>query len=233
MNALKSLWNKRTRPLLIIVVSLLFAVAAWFYTQQTITKQVQTKSVFVAAQDIEPNSPLTQDSLVQREVVISSVPPDAITDISALNLDDAYASQLGFKKGDVIRQSYVTTAKDSKLGTAVALKDGMVEIGVATDLASTAGNEVRAGMLVHVQAFLTESTEGRGVLKVDPDLTDILVRKVVNSEGYTPEEAADQGSRVPAVVTLEVTPDQASRIMKYQQTGKIFLLPSGVSNNNS
>lgn len=232
MNVLKSMWNKTTRPIFIILVSAVFAFAAYMYYQKDVDKQVQTMQVWVAAVDIAPNTQITSDNISQVSRVVSAVPPDAITDIADLDLKNVYSSGIGFKPGDVIRQSYLTTAEDSKLGTVVALKDGMVEIGVATDLVGTAGNEVRAGMLVQVQAFLTQSAEGRGIVKADTDLTEILVRKVVNSEGYTPEAEEERSSRVPAVVTLEVTPTQAMRIMEYQQTGKVFLLPSGIKQMN-
>ncbi|MOA68788.1 hypothetical protein D3C78_1965800 [compost metagenome] len=51
--------------------------------------------------------------------------------------------------------------------------------------------------------------------------------KRLNSEGTVPDPNAGNGL-IPAVVVLEVTKTQAESIMEYQETGKVYLLPTEV-----
>lgn len=226
---MKKFWTKRTRNILTIILGVLLALILGMYSKSMIQSKVHTTNVVVALTDIAPNQPITSDQLnPNAKMVISEVPSDAITDISQLDLKDTFTSEYGFKKGEPIRKSYVTSAKDSRLGTSVGLAKGMVEIGVKTDLAQSAGNGIHPGIFVQVQAFLTNGVEGRGVTKSDDDMKKILVKRVVNSEGLSTEENKENGNMVPAAVVLEVSPDQARRIMLYQETGKVYLSPAGV-----
>ncbi|WP_348622649.1 RcpC/CpaB family pilus assembly protein [Paenibacillus polymyxa] len=221
-------WNRNTRALLIVILSILLGIFAFWTNNKAVTQRVQTEKIWVAASDILPNSPITEANVVQKAMIVKEIPTDAVKDKDSLDWKDSFSSQYGFKAGDPLRSSYITSAEKSKMGTPVGLKDGRVEVGVKTDLAASAGNEVRPGTIVQVKAFISNGVEGRGLTKADSDLEKILVKKVVNSEGLPPDGTAERGSIIPAVVTLEVTPEQGARLMSYQETGKVYLLPAGI-----
>ncbi|QDA30208.1 Flp pilus assembly protein CpaB [Paenibacillus polymyxa] len=225
---MKKYWNKYTRAIFFFLVGAVLVITAFTMNQAQIDSQVQTKRIIVTKENVEPYGELKKENLEFKDVVISEVPDDAIMDQKSIQFGDAFASKFGFVQGTPIRSSYITDAKTSKLGSAIGLKKGRVEIGVKTDLVLSAGNEIRPGILVDAQAFITNGSEGRGIRKVDPDLKGLLVKKVTNSEGMTPDSESTNNNMVPAAITLEVAPEQAARIMEYQETGKVYLLPAGV-----
>lgn len=191
-----------------------------------LANQVETELVAVAKEDIPPFTKITEDNLEMLEKVVAEVPSDAVKDRKEVNFDNAYASDYGFMKGAPIRKSYITTAEESKLGTSVGLKEGMREIGVRTDLAQSAGNDVKPGVYVDAIAFIRDDITGLSIKKIDPKLKNIKVLKLLNSEGTVPDPNVGN-SLIPAVVVLEVSSKQAEELMAYQETGKVYFLPSG------
>jgi Flp pilus assembly protein CpaB len=231
----KKIWNKYTRAGLIITFGLLFATVAYTLNNNMIAEQVQTKRVIIAKEDIAPFEMLTKEKLEFREVVMGEVPSDAIDNAESINFDDAYASKFGFLKGSSLRSSYITTAVNSELGAGVGLKDGMRLIGIKTDLVLSAGNEVKVGILVDAIAFVQAQDNERGgsvsEKVIDPTLSKLEVVKLLNAEGVTPDPATGR-SLIPNVVVLKVTTEQASKLMEYQETGKVYLLPTGTATLN-
>lgn len=223
---MKKLWNKYTRSALIVLVGLILALVAFNLNQNQIAQQVQTQKIIVAKTDIAPYTAITKDVLEYREVVLSEVPGDALESPEELDFKDAYASKYGFLQSSPIRKSLITTAAASGMGAAVSLKEGMRQIGVKTDLAMSSGDEVKSGQLVDAYAFISDASTGRSKSVVVPELAGLKVVKRLNSEGKVPDPA-EGGSLIPAVVVLEVTPKQASLLMEYQETGKVYLLPAG------
>lgn len=231
----KKWWNKYTRSGLIFTLAIIFAFVAFKLNSNMLAEQVQTKTVIVAKEDIAPFEMLTKEKLEFREVVVGEVPSDAIDNADDINFDDAYASKFGFLKGSSLRSSYITTAAKSELGAGVGLKDGMRLIGIKTDLVLSAGNEVKAGMLVDAIAFIQAQDNERGgsvsEKVIDPTLSKLEVVKLLNAEGTAPDAAAGN-SLIPNVVVLKVTTEQAGKLMEHQETGKIYLLPTGTATLN-
>jgi len=224
---LKKYWNKYTRSALIVLVGMILALIAFQLNNKQIAEQVQTRKIIVAKINISPYMPVTKEQLEYRNVVISEVPNDALDTPEDIDFNDVFASKYGFIQGMPIRTSLITTAADSELGTAVTINEGMRQIGIKTDLALSSGDEVKPGILVDAYAFITDSA-GQGKSVVAPELAGLKVVKRINSEGKVPDPAGS-GSLVPAVVVLEVTPQQAAQLVEYQETGKVYLLPSGTA----
>ncbi|MEK5163183.1 RcpC/CpaB family pilus assembly protein [Paenibacillus sp. FSL R5-0527] len=223
---MKKYWNKYTRSGLIILVGVLLALAAFSINNNMISEQVHTKKIIVAKGDIAPYEEITKDKLEYRDVVVSAVPAGAIQEADEINFGDAFASQYGFLQGMAIRKEYITTTADSALGSAVGLKDGMLHIGIRTDLAMSAGGEVKPGVLVNVNAFIRDEATGQTKTIIDNELKGLRVVGCLNSEGTIPDPSAGN-SLIPAVVVLEVTEEQGKKLTEYQEKGKVYLLPSG------
>lgn len=223
---MKKLWNKYTRSALIVLLGLILALVAFQLNSRNIAEQVQTKKIIVATTNIDPYMPITKDQLKFREMVVSEVPEDALETADELDFSDAFASKYGFMAGAPIRKSLVTTAAASGMGAAVSLKEGMRQIGVKTDLVLSSGDEVKPGILVDAYAFVSDTATGQSKKMILPELSSLKVVKRLNAEGKVPDPA-DGGSLIPAVIVLEVTPQQAALLMEAQETGKVYLLPAG------
>lgn len=225
----KKFWNKYTRSGLLVLVGLLIFVVAYKINQTSTAQQVQTQRVIVAKQNIPPYTALKKEMLEYKNIVMSAVPSDAITDANQINFDDAFSSSFGILQGAPLQKQQITKAAESQMGTAVSLKAGYTQIGVKTDLAMSAGDGAKPGVLVDVIAYV--GNDGAGSTKVvDPSLKGLRVLKRLNSEGTVPDPNVGN-SLIPSVVVLEVTPQQAAAIMEYQESGKVYLLPVGVSSN--
>ncbi|BFH18138.1 hypothetical protein J6TS7_38210 [Paenibacillus dendritiformis] len=223
---MKRFWNKYTRTGLIALLGVIIGLVAVLINQSNIDAQVKTNQVIVMKEDIPPFGKITKESLEYQDLTVSSIPEDAVKDAKELDFDNLYASEYGLIKGSPLRKSYVTTQEQSKLGTAVGLKDGMFEIGVTTTLAQSAGDGIKPGVYVDAIAFVHNDQTGIGKTIEDPKLKNILVKRRLNSEGTEPSSTSGN-SLIPVVAVLEVNKGQAKALMEYQETGKVYLLPSG------
>lgn len=225
---MKKWWNKYTRNILFILMGLVIGLSGYLASRQQVVRQVTTQKVVVAKANIEPYAAITKELLEYREVVVSEVPSDVLVTPDDLDFTDAFASQYGFIQGQPLRYSLITTAASSNRGSAVALQPGRVHIGIKTDLVLSTGSEVKPGLVVDVAAFIEDTQSGENETVLSPDLSGITVIKVLNSEGKNPD-GSEGGSSVAAVVVVDVTKEQAAKILEYQETGKVYILPSGVA----
>lgn len=226
---LKKFWNKYTRGGLIIVVGLGFALIAALINQNMLNSQIQTESIIVVKEDIAPYKAITKEQLMHQEVALSAVPLDAISNADELDFSNLYAGEYGFSKGSALRKDYLTTSEDSKLGTALGLPEGMVEVGIQTTLAQSAGDGAKPGVYVDAVA-ITSNTTGQSqkiTKQQNPNLANLLVVKRLNAEGMEPDPESGN-SQIPAVVVVQVTEAQAADLAMYQEQGKLYLTPAGV-----
>lgn len=226
---MKKYFNKYVRAGLIGGIGIIFAITAAILTTHTIDNQVHTQNVVVLKEDILPFKAITKEKLTYQEIPISTVPEDAVTNHKELQLTDLYATEYGFAKGSPLRKTYTSTKEHSKMGTSISLPKGKLEIGVATNLIQSAGDAIKSGVYVDVCAWVRkENSDAQHVItpKENPKMKHILVKKRLNTQGKIPDEG-DSGGLIPAVAILEVTPEQATDLVKYQETGKVYLLPSG------
>ncbi|MGG4108828.1 Flp pilus assembly protein CpaB [Paenibacillus lautus] len=227
---MKKIWNRYTRPLLIIVVALAVGGTAYSLSKSQNRSQVETERIIVVKEDIQPYMEITKENLEFKEVVKSEIPEGAIRNQEEITFGDAFASQYGFLKGAPLQSTYITTASQSKFGTAVGLDEGMLQIGVKVDLTTSTGGEVRPGLLVDAFAYVQDAETGVHRSITDKELKNLKVIKTLNSEGTSPD-AESGGSLIPSVVVLEVSPEQGEKLMSFQESGKVYLLPAGVDGN--
>ncbi|MNW32168.1 hypothetical protein D3C74_91040 [compost metagenome] len=228
---LKRFWNKYTRAGLIIFVGLAFALIAAVINQNNLESQIKTKQIIMTKEDIPPYKAISKDQLEYQDVIISAIPEDAILNADNLDFTDLYTGEYGFSKASPLRKNYLTTAQESKLGSALGLSEGMVEVGIQTTLAQSAGDGTQAGVYVEAIAILQEEQTGQTVKitkKENPNLAKLLVIRRLNTEGLSPKSTEEKGV-VPSVVVVEATPEQAADLVYYQEKGKVYLTPAGVS----
>ena len=223
---MSKMWNRYTYALIIAAVGIIVFAGSYMLQNQKVKNQTTTTAVLVATQDIQPFSELTADNTKVEQRVVSDVPEDAIANTSELKDGKSFASSLGFLKGNVVQKSYLTTAAESKRGTSVSLPAGHYEIGVKIDLATAAGGEVKAGIKVDAVAFISANGGGGGQTVRNDKLKHLEVRKVVNSEGVTPNP--EESNATPAVAVLEVDAQQRDLLVGYQEMGKVYLTPASM-----
>lgn len=219
------LWNPVTQKVTIIVVALIVAGIGFVWNKSDTNSKVKTVAVLVAKTDISPFTEVTSANTEIRNIVKSEVPEDALTSVEQLKSGDSFASSYGFVSSSPIRSSYVTTAADSKLGTSIVLKKGSSELGVKVDLITSAGAEMKSGTLVDAIASIKEQSGATRTIE-NEKLHSIKVLSVKNAEGRGIDPNGNS-SLVPAVAVLEVSTEQRTLLVQYQEAGKVYLTPAG------
>lgn len=222
---LSKYWNKTMRNISIICLGLLIFFAGYYFIQKKIDGQIQTKDVLVANGNIEPFGAVTPENTHLIKKPISEITPDSVSSYEELKANNSFATQYGFIDGSNIRTELVTTAAASKLGTAVGLEKGKLEMAIKTDLITSNGAEIKAGNRVDIFAFIGNNN-GAGRSVEDPTLKNIKVMKVKNTEGLEPTTEGGN-TTIPAAIVVEVTSAQAQKIIQYQGQGTVYPLLSG------
>jgi len=229
---MRKIWNKYTRGILIVTVSVLMASFAYVYNENQIESRMQTKKVVVAEEHIKPYYPA---KFTYREVAISEIPQDAIYDLAELEKQGPwYAGEVGLIKGYPVKKSMIYGKKDSPFGTSQLLmnKKDKLHIGVQTDLVRSAGDFIKPGVIVDVYVYIEPQQMGEAPMvitpKMNPNLKGLLVVTRQTTEGVEPGSSENGSRRVPSVAVLEVNEKQAADLVKYQELGKVYLLPQGI-----
>lgn len=230
---MKKYWNRKTRNFLLILSGLLIGTGGYVLSENKIESQVKTAKVIVAKVDIPPHTRITKEMLGYAEKPLSEIPEGTVKNPDEISFDDAFAGQFGFIADAPIHVKNITTADQSPFGSALNLPSGKVEIGIKSDLILSAGAHVKQGILVDAYAAITDSQSSEIKKEIDQELKGLLVKSVLNSEGADLNQPDVSGSKVPAVIVVEVNNKQAEKIMMYQEKGKVYLLPSGVGGSNT
>lgn len=230
---MKKLWNKATRRLLIVFVALILAGVAVAIQSSIVNKQVTTELVYVAADNLTPYS-LVEGKLVQRKVVKSEVPDDAIRDLKELEGESWVTTEVGIPKGIPVSKSMLIPAKESKYGESLELRDGAMFVGVQTDQVKSAGDMIKPGTVADAYVYI--KGEDRQPSKLitpvdDPLLKGLLIKDRQNQNGYEPQrEGTGNQNPIPAIAVVETNnPDVAAALIHYQKEGEIYFTPTGVN----
>ncbi|GIO42291.1 hypothetical protein [Paenibacillus apis] len=229
---MKKLWNKVTRRLLIVFIALILAGAAVAIQSSIVNKQVTTELVYVAVDDLTPYS-LVEGKLVQRKVVRSEVPEDAIRDLKELEGESWVTTEIGIPKGIPVSKSMLLTAKNSKYGESLELRDGAMFVGVQTDQVKSAGDMIKPGTVADAYVYIKGAEREPSRLVTpddDPLLKGLLIKDRQNQNGYEPQrEGTGNQNPIPAIAVVETTnPKVAAALIHYQEEGEIYFTPTSV-----
>jgi Flp pilus assembly protein CpaB len=227
---MKNVWNKYTRAFVIILFASLLSLTAFYLNQQFIESKIETKRIVVAKEHVPPHTNIS-DLIEYREVVVSEIPQDAIYDINDIKGDEPwFTEEIGLTKGYPIKKSMISTASKTVFGPSSELEGKETRfIGVATDQVRSAGDYIHAGVRVDAYVFIPPALDlPEQVISPqdNPKLANLLVHDRQNSQGKDPSDTEGREA-IPAVAILEVTPDVAKDLVKYQEIGKVYLLPTG------
>ncbi|BFH18235.1 hypothetical protein J6TS7_20790 [Paenibacillus dendritiformis] len=230
-------WNKNTRTLVIILGALLVSVIGVMLTFMTIKNNTNLKEVIVATDTIKPFDEI-QGKVELRKMVESEIPSDAIYNMEELGLDEWFAGEIGFIKDKPIQKSYITKGKDSIAGLGVVLKNGQVLVGIAVDQVQSVGDNIKPGTLADAYIYVkNDDVDVRGIKQpgkvISPQdntkLSKLLVVERHTAEGLDPDDPAAT-NKIPSLAVVAAPDEETARLLvKYQQEGKVHLLPTGVN----
>ncbi|MCE3203478.1 CpaB family protein [Paenibacillus sonchi] len=231
---MKRLWNQTTRRLVILFCSILLAGAGVFVQNRIVSNRTEMIYVAVASENVKPNHPV---KWTFRNVVKSESPADAITDAKELEGQNWVANEVGIPQNTPIAKSMLVKAEESKYGASAALKKGSMFVGVTTDQVRSAGDYIKPGVKVDAFVYIKVGNErGEQTSKLitpetDPLLKNLLVKDRQNQNGYEPKSEENQNP-IPAIAIIETdNPLVAAALIKYQEEGKVYLVPTGTQGN--
>lgn len=219
----------------IITISLALIFSATFYINRLyIKKNTDMENVAVTTKKITPYSKLLKTDLKLKKKVKSEIPEDAIYNINELFKDKEvlYAGELGFGEGDILRKSRITDNENNPFSKALELNGtGKMLVSVNTDLVRSTANFVKKGVRVDAVVFVKAEQRGMPDMVItkreNPNLANLLVIDKKNDESTEPKEEGREA--IPYVVTIETDKlEVASDLVRFNEIGKIYLLPVGV-----
>lgn len=223
-------WNKYTRLALIILLAVMVAVLTAYINKIYIESKVKLEKIVVAADNIKPYTELNKHNLIYREIVKSEIPTDALYDLEEFLRDGPkYSGEVGFVKGYPIKKTLTSNAENSVFGSAIALEKEKSYLGIAIEQVSS--QLVKPGTIVDVYCYLEEKVMNAPPAVIskleEPLLAGLYVHSVKGKENENIDEKTE--AVIPAVVVVEtISPEQTSKLIYYQMSGKVFLVPIGV-----
>jgi hypothetical protein len=190
------------------------------------------------SRDILPYEEVKKEDLKSQRVVVSAIPLDALKPDEEFFSTEFkyYAGNLGLGSGDIFRKERVARSEETEYGKVLELA-GKNEflVSIDTDLVKSSGGFVRKGVVVDIVAYIKGeyNLPGRTITHLEnPNLKGLTVVDVKNKDGGMVTEVQGKDS-IPAVVTI-VTSDikTAAELVALNETGKVYLLPTGVNKRN-
>lgn len=220
---------------LVIITFVMVSTVTYSLNQQYIRSCTDMITVVVAAQKIPAFSAVKRDMVVLAKKPRIAVPPDAITEPDIfLKQEKYYTGELGFGSADIIRLDRLTNIKHlPAVDLAMLPNENKMLVSVNTNLVKSCANFVVPGALVDAVVFIKSETidEDDKIISPleDPYLANLLVVDKKNSESGFPHETGREA--IPAVITLmldRANVETAKALVRYNETGSIYLLPVGL-----
>lgn len=212
----------KPKTVMLLAVAVGCGLVAMLGVQQAINAkpkaaQLETIRVLVALENIDAGYPLTAEMVEFREMPKAGVPEDAVTSVEQYeerSLNFPVAAE------DVIRTSKLS--EPGVAGRSLQIPQGYRVTGISVDDTQTQTGMLRPGDLVDV--FVTyEMRQGRG-----PAMTQVKTLLEAITVFATDNQTANQGTSSQEsrtkVVSLLVTPEQASYLALAQRKGRLTLV---------
>ncbi len=212
----------KPKTVMLLAVAVGCGLVAMLGVQQAINAKpksaaVETTRVLVAIENIDAGFPLTADMVEFRSMPKAAVPEDAVTTIEQY---EERSLNFPVAADDVIRMSKLS--EPGVAGRSLQIPQGYRVSGISVDDTQTQTGMLRPGDLVDV--FVTyETRQGRG-----PAMTQVKTLLEAITVFATDNQTANQGSSTQEtrtkVVSLLVSPEQASYLALAQRKGRLTLV---------
>ncbi len=203
---------------LALIFALLAAGAVFLYLQQLehqVKQDVEYKTIPVAREHIPAHTKITPEMLTNKEVPLSQVRADALqngADISGAT------SKVPFYPGEPMIEEKLVFAGQTHGGPAYLIAPGKRAVAIAVNEVIAVGNLLMPGDQVDVIAVLEQKQAEGNISFSTIFVQDIRVLAV--GQMLTEGQKAPPG----ATVTLEVSPDEAQKLVLAAEKGSIRLL---------
>lgn len=225
---------KRVKIIALLAALLAMAVL-WLYLgmleRGTSFNEGEAMQVVVAAADIRANELITADKLTVKNLPASTVHPDAVTEMDAIT---GHMAKSPIIKGETVLRSRVVLEEDrAALGLAYVLPDGMRGFSIDVAYAPGVSSLLQVGNRVDV-IFIGEATYhivtggDKGDVEITKKFSKLLLQNVkiaALSSRYIEGQSWDSGQNEAAYIsaTLELTPDDASKLALAISSGQVWL----------
>jgi pilus assembly protein CpaB len=205
------------RKTVLIVISLLLATGLTFLQYRYFKSMAESDrkiQVVVAAADIEAGEDITG------RIGLKTIPQSAYVKDMYLPSEKV----TGYAKVDISAGSYILKNMVSA-GKVPVVEEGMRRITISVNLTSSLAGKIRPGDVVDVGWVPKDQKE---VSKIIAE--KVVIFDVVNKMGEDTtkkdekKNQYEKDSKIPAVVTIIVTPEQAVAIKDYESKGSLFLI---------
>ncbi|MGI6587196.1 MAG: hypothetical protein ACOX2N_07645 [Peptococcia bacterium] len=199
-----------------------------------IKKNVQTVRVATVTKKIPPYTLVTKEQIVMAPIPVSVVPEDAVLNVEQFfQGKEYYTNELGLGAGDLLRTEKLSADNTSPLGKLTRLSDEQTMlVAINTNLVQSCANLVVPGTLVNAIVYIKAKGMGEEDVVIsfeeDPGLANLLVVDKKNANSAVVEEEGREA--IPAVVVFKLHKNQqnvAKALVKYNETGIVYLLPVG------
>ncbi|MDD2432611.1 MAG: hypothetical protein PHX01_02745 [Clostridia bacterium] len=221
------------------VFFVLLAFCAVFFITYTlndlyIKQNVQTVRVATVTKKIPPYTLVTKEQVTMLPLPVSVVPEDAVLNVEEFFQGQKYyTNELGLGAGDLLRREKLSADNTSPLGKLTRLSDDQTMlVAINTNLVQSCANLVVPGTLVHAIVYIKAKGMGEEDVVIsfaeDPGLANLLVVDKKNANSAVVEEEGREA--IPAVVVFKLHQNQqnvAKALVKYNETGTVYLLPVG------
>lgn len=205
---------RNSRALLMIGISAVLGLAAMIFAAQWLGQKaaLATKKVVVAAKDIQPGSPISEDMIKTVDWPSGSLPEGAISETKQL---EARVVRTTLQRGEPILESKLAPL-GTKGGLSSIISNGKRAITVKVNEVIGVAGFALPGNNVDVMVNTKDDAE-KPVSKIV--LEQVLVLAVAQ------EASRDETKpKVVSAVTLELTPDQAERLDLARSVGSLSLV---------
>lgn len=223
----------------VYLIAVIFALIAGFATfmfareldKKTTIKDADTVQVYVAAEDIEENTQITESmfpngddasnaKFVLKTVVAADAGPNYVTDkaylIGRITADPIY-------KGEQINSARLHESDADNVSLSFKLEEGMVAYSIVAKAQNGVDGYIGPGDTVDIITFETDES-GNAVFQIAYE--DLKVLRVSNNS----DNAAASTNGLPitsySTITVEVTPEQALELREIEQKDYKLVLNS-------
>lgn len=230
--------KKKLLALVIAALSTVFVFGAMsIYTQS----MLKTTSVCIAAQPIKPGTKIRAEMIAQTKIPVKYLQPGAIKDPQAI-VGKYVAPEFGVQKNDFFYPAKLT---DTPFGAKIyEMAPNQRAVGIETNLARSVAGMLIPGSKVDLVRVIEEKMGGmfggpgvrttgeklenievkdlrdQAAKEVAPNATD---KTVVKTQAELAKASDVNTKKVPAVLVVAVTPEQAQTIIDWQETGRIWV----------
>ncbi|MBL1378446.1 Flp pilus assembly protein CpaB [Zobellella iuensis] len=205
----------KTRTLLLFILSVIFGLAAawmannWLNQQnRPLVTQVDTETtrVVVAAIDLVPGAPIEPLHVQLREIDSRLVPPGALTSLDQVQ---NMVAKNNLYRGDVLRKERLAPLGQGST-LSVLLEPGMRAV------------TVRVNDVIGVAGFLLPGNRV-DILFTESNMTSTVLHNLKVLAVDQTQHTDENRPKLVRAVTLEVTPEQAERLVNASSNGRIQL----------